>query len=164
MNPERCYFQPSLNGPSLGPPHNFICNILILPVSVNPSYIVVITQSHYPDTEPTSPCPILIIPSTWLSKKRQVWIFKSLAHPEFESVRSESPDLQLSPSMGDGRSTHPVWFNTGVRSVGMKSLKRKKRKFKFLFNWRHMCTLTPSLSLLLNLFLESSSDHSPFRW
>ena len=24
------------------------------------------TQSHYPDTEPTSYCPILIMPNTWL--------------------------------------------------------------------------------------------------
>ena len=24
------------------------------------------TQSHYPETEPNSPCPILIMPSTWL--------------------------------------------------------------------------------------------------
>ena len=35
MNPERCQFQPCLNGPSSGPPHNYI--ILILSVSVNPS-------------------------------------------------------------------------------------------------------------------------------
>ena len=28
-------------------------------------------QSHYPDTEPTSPCPILIMPSAWL-RNRQV--------------------------------------------------------------------------------------------
>ena len=28
------------------------------------------TQSHYPDTEPRSPCPILIIPSAWLGSDK----------------------------------------------------------------------------------------------
>ena len=28
------------------------------------------TQSHYPDTEPTSPCPILIMLSAWLGSDK----------------------------------------------------------------------------------------------
>ena len=28
------------------------------------------TQSHYPDTRPASPCPILIMPSTWLGSDK----------------------------------------------------------------------------------------------
>ena len=28
------------------------------------------TQSYYPDTEPTSPCPILIVPSAWLGSDK----------------------------------------------------------------------------------------------
>ena len=28
------------------------------------------TQSHYPVTEPTNPCPILIMPSTWLGRDK----------------------------------------------------------------------------------------------
>ena len=32
------------------------------------------TQAHYPDTEPTSPCPILIMPSIWLGRdQNQFW-------------------------------------------------------------------------------------------
>ena len=29
-----------------------------------------ITQSHYPDTEPTSPCPILLMLSNWLGSDK----------------------------------------------------------------------------------------------
>ena len=35
------------------------------------------TRSHYPDTEPTSPCPILIMPSTWLGSDKYQF-YKSL--------------------------------------------------------------------------------------
>ena len=36
------------------------------------------SQSHYPDTEPTSSCPILIMPSAWLVRKRWSCIFQPL--------------------------------------------------------------------------------------
>ena len=44
------------------------------------------SQSHYPDTEPTSPCPILIMLSTWLGSykyqfyKSLVWLDHGFAH------------------------------------------------------------------------------------
>ena len=48
------------------------------------------TQSHYHDTELTSPCPILLIPSAWLGSDNH----KSLNH-RFDStwVRRSHPDL-----------------------------------------------------------------------
>ena len=32
------------------------------------------TQSHYPDTETTSPCPIVIMPSAWLQGDKVQWL------------------------------------------------------------------------------------------
>ena len=48
------------------------------------------TQSYYPDTEPSIPCPVLIMPSAWLwSSKYQFW-----SHwLEFEPSIFRSPDL-----------------------------------------------------------------------
>ena len=46
------------------------------------------TQSHYPDPEPTSPCPILIISSTWLGSDR----YQFLSH-QFDSARNQTPNL-----------------------------------------------------------------------
>ena len=33
-----------------------------------------VTQSHFPGTEPTSPCPILIMPSAWLGSDKHTFI------------------------------------------------------------------------------------------
>ena len=39
------------------------------------------TQSHYSDTEPTSPCPLLMTPNTWLgSDKYQFYVYRSRYH------------------------------------------------------------------------------------
>ena len=44
------------------------------------------TQSHYPDTEQISPCPILIMPSTWLGSdmyqfvKSLIWLVHGFEH------------------------------------------------------------------------------------
>ena len=46
------------------------------------------TQSHYPDTGQTSPCPILIMSSAWLESKK----YQFLSH-WFDSTKSESPNL-----------------------------------------------------------------------
>ena len=53
------------------------------------------TQSHYPDTEPTSPNN-----TECLANKQQATIFKSLAltQPGLQRVRSVSPDLPKQPS------------------------------------------------------------------
>ena len=44
------------------------------------------TQSHYPDTEPTSHCPILIMPSARLGRDI------GLTRPGFENAKSGFPD------------------------------------------------------------------------
>ena len=51
------------------------------------------TQSHYPDTEPTSPCSILIMPSTLLGNLKYKLFSPWFVRPVFEPMRSESPDL-----------------------------------------------------------------------
>ena len=49
------------------------------------------TQSHYPDTEPTSPCPILIIPSTRRGSNMYTF-WKSVIWLDWES-NSRTPEL-----------------------------------------------------------------------
>ena len=52
------------------------------------------TQWHYPDTESTSHCPVLIMPSAWLgSDKYQVLTHCGLTLPGFEPARSKSHDI-----------------------------------------------------------------------
>ena len=46
------------------------------------------TQSHYPDTEPTSPCPILIMLSAWLGSNKYQFLIDW-----FESTANQTPDL-----------------------------------------------------------------------
>ena len=49
------------------------------------------TESHYPNIEPTSPCPILVMPSNWLESDK----YQCLSH-WFDSTSvwtSEFPDL-----------------------------------------------------------------------
>ena len=68
------------------------------------------TQSHYPDTDPASRCPIIIMPSARLgSDKYQFW-----SHC-FDSTRVQTHRVKIltrkiqipwSPGMGGGCSTH----------------------------------------------------------
>ena len=51
------------------------------------------TQSHYPDTEPTSPCPMLIIPSARLESDKYQSI--GLTRQGFETMRSGLEPLTL---------------------------------------------------------------------
>ena len=61
-------------------------------------------QSHYPDTELTCPCSILIILSAWLTKKRQSYISKSFMWiPQGSNPWVWTP---WSPKTRDWRSTH----------------------------------------------------------
>ena len=59
------------------------------------------TQSHYPDTEPTSPCPILIMPSAWLGSDK--YQFKSnwfdLTKIRKHEVRIRTRDLRIPRSL-----------------------------------------------------------------
>ena len=48
--------------------------------------------SHYPDTEPTSTCPILIMPSTWLGSDK----YQSF-------IRTREVLIPIPPKTGDGR-------------------------------------------------------------
>ena len=72
-----------------------------------------LTQSHYPDTELTSPCPILIIQSIRLgSDKYQFLKSFGLTRPGFQNCKVwiRTHDLQILQSYrtGSGRSTHSV--------------------------------------------------------
>ena len=53
------------------------------------------TQSHYPDTESTSPCPILIIASIWQGSD-EVSVLKSLVIDQGSNPR--------------GSFSHPAWY------------------------------------------------------
>ena len=46
------------------------------------------TQSHYPDTEPTGPCPILIMPSARLGSDKYKFKVIGLTRPEFKAAGS----------------------------------------------------------------------------
>ena len=61
------------------------------------------TQSHYPDTKPTSPCPIQIMPSAWLGSGK--YSFLTLW---FDSTRVWTRVVRIpwSPKIGDGCSNH----------------------------------------------------------
>ena len=66
------------------------------------------TQSYYPDSEPTSPCPIRIMPSIRLG---QVSILKSMVCPTSVQtcdfgIRTHEVQIPWSPSTGGGGSTH----------------------------------------------------------
>ena len=70
------------------------------------------TQSHYPDNEPTSPCIILMVPSTWLgSNKYQFlshWFDLTSIHAAMDrqglNRLISKNDRQMLYSFG-----HPVW-------------------------------------------------------
>ena len=50
------------------------------------------TQAHYPDTRPTSPCPIIIMPSTWLGSDKYQFhkLFVWLDHGHWFDSNSQS--------------------------------------------------------------------------
>ena len=77
------------------------------------------TQSHYPDTEPTSPCPILIMPSTRLgSDKYQLYshCFDSTRVRKLRSGFEPATFLNArSPRGGGGHSTRSA-TPTGSRN------------------------------------------------
>ena len=54
---------------------------------------ILLDQSHYPDTEPTSPCPIIIMPSTRLGSEKYQFIGLKKLWSGFESVTFRFPDL-----------------------------------------------------------------------
>ena len=71
------------------------------------------TQSHYPDAEPTSPCPILIMPRAYINFK-----VIGLTRTRRVGVRTRKVWIPQSPSMGEGRwgallirLHHPVWLS-----------------------------------------------------
>ena len=67
-------------------------------------------QSGYHDTEPISPCPILLILSTWLGSDK----YQFLSHWfDFTRVRTHKVQIPISPKNGRRMLHsfgHPVWF------------------------------------------------------
>ena len=77
--------------------------------------------SHIILTEPTSPCPILIMSIVWLGRDK----YQLLSY-QFDSTRVWSCEVQIprSPKMGDGPTTHsghPVWLR-GRKPFGNTTL------------------------------------------
>ena len=67
-------------------------------------------QSHYPDTEPISPFPTLIMSSAWLWSDKNTFYVIGLTQWGFQ--------IPQSTKSGDGCSTsfgHPVWFTRQLR-------------------------------------------------
>ena len=63
------------------------------------------TQSHYPNTEPTHPWPIVMMPSAWLGNDK----YRFLSH-WFDSTKAQTSKIQIhwSPKTGDGHFPHSV--------------------------------------------------------
>ena len=74
------------------------------------------TQPHYPDTEPTSPCPIKL--STWLGTVKSLF-YKSLIwlnrEPNSRSRRRETRALPFSASVNKSNLTAKAWRDLGVK-------------------------------------------------
>ena len=73
------------------------------------------TLSHYPHTQPTSPCPTLIMPSTWLGKSKEL-ILKSLDWLDLVL----NPQGSDSPISQSGRGplysfSQPVWSGYSIK-------------------------------------------------
>ena len=81
------------------------------------------TRSYYPDTEPTSPCPILTMPSAWLGSDK--YQFKShwlnLTGVQTCRLWTRTHDLQIpqSPRTRGGCSTHSATL-TGTLPIKVK--------------------------------------------
>ena len=75
-----------------------LCSAASLEVQVNITIIWYPNQSHYPDNQPTSHCPILIMPSGWFRSDK----YQFLNH-WFDTTRVWIP---RSPQNGDECSTH----------------------------------------------------------
>ena len=78
--------------------------------------LVTLTQSHYPDTKPTSPCPILTMLIAWLRSGK----YKSLRHwSDSTMVWTHDARILRSPQRGDWRATHSailsgfLWYSAG---------------------------------------------------
>ena len=52
----------------------YFCSAASLGCQAASTMTCYLMQSHYPDTEPTSPCPILIMPSTWLGSDKYQFV------------------------------------------------------------------------------------------
>ena len=78
------------------------------------------TQSHYPDIEPTSPCPILILPSTCLGSDRYQF-YTSLVYLDlgFEPTMSHTCD----------RFGHCTWSTTQLKCHIHIDCMREPREF-----------------------------------
>ena len=94
------------------------------------------TQSHYPDTKPTSSCPFLIMPSAWLgSDKYQLHWFASTR------VRVHEVRNPQSPKTGEGSSIHSATHTPSgsnyikqdmcIQSFSIAVNKNKNKRLKF---------------------------------
>ena len=81
------------------------------------------TQSHYPDTEPTSPCPILIMSSTRLGSdkyqfKSLVWL-DQVSNPQASDSNPWSLDSPISQNRRRALYSlgHPDWSTEALASI-----------------------------------------------
>ena len=114
--------------------------------------------SHYPDTEPTSPCPILIMPSAWLGSDKY----------QFLSHWSDSTSIwnPWSPKIGEGRST-PLAIPSGTtfseiiwKDVKPSPIMRADDRLSVLF---YECSWVLSIDAMLGSVLRSAAlcGHAP---
>ena len=102
------------------------------------------TQSYYPDTEPTNPCPILIMPITWLRSdkyqfhKSSVW----LDH-RFEST-CETRALPIRPPVYIQTRPQSCYQKALCRSVGVVDIKYYYLVFVFIGLQTDRLSLTPT--------------------
>ena len=88
--------------------------------AVNSTMILYLTQSHYLDTEPTTPSPILIMPSTWLGSnkyqfyKSLVWLDNGFK-PTISRTRDQCPTDSVTAS--DHRRDSQIKHNQFEHSV-----------------------------------------------
>ena len=83
------------------------------------------TRSHYRNTEPTSPCHILIMPSAWLrSDELKKWF-------DSTSVRTRKVRISPSPKTGDGCSTHSCPLVSNKQTILCSRLQR----YVSIYNW-----------------------------
>ena len=97
------------------------------------------TQSHYPNTEPISPCPTLTMPNAWLeSDKNKFW-----SH-WFDSSRDKTGKVWIhwSSKTGDGRSPY-----FGIPSGKNKAYTQRISFTSFVNIWLICTTFLPQNSL-----------------
>ena len=116
------------------------------------------TQSCYLNIEAISPCPILIMPSTWLGSdkykfdKSLVWLDHAFNLTISRTQDPCSTDLATSPQW----NVRIKFYPTRVRTRGVESLDLSKR-YKFVSHWFDSTNVCPQRSSAFIIILHRSN-------